>query len=127
MGGFLRSPRALRGDLRGARPLGRGPDRRGDSRRSAAAPPADRGAEVIKVERTVTLDLGERRGGFYGNLNRGKQSLILNMSKPGGVKLAKRLAATCDVVVDNFSARVMGNWGLDYAGLRVLRPDVIVI
>jgi crotonobetainyl-CoA:carnitine CoA-transferase CaiB-like acyl-CoA transferase len=88
---------------------------------------ADHGAEVIKVERTVTLDLGERRGGFYGNLNRGKQSLILDMSKPGGVELAKRLAATCDVVVDNFSARVMGNWGLDYAGLRALRPDVIAI
>ena len=88
---------------------------------------ADHGAEVIKVERTVTLDLGERRGGFYGNLNRGKQSLILNMSKPGGVELAKRLAATCDVVVDNFSARVMGNWGLDYAGLRALRPDLIAI
>src|SRR5260370_41218983 len=49
------------------------------------------------------------------------------MSKPGGVELAKRLAATCDVVVDNFSARVMGNWGLDYEGLRTLRPDLIAI
>ena len=38
-----------------------------------------------------------------------------------------RLAATCDVVVDNFSARVMGNWGLDYTGLRALRPDLIAI
>ena len=88
---------------------------------------ADHGAEVLKVERTMTLDLGERRGGFYGDLNRGKQSLILNMAKPAGVELARRLAAACDVVIDNFSARVMGNWGLDYEGLRALRRDVIAI
>jgi crotonobetainyl-CoA:carnitine CoA-transferase CaiB-like acyl-CoA transferase len=88
---------------------------------------ADHGAEVIKVERTVTLDLGERRGGFFGNLNRGKRSLILNMSDPRGVDLAKRLAATSDVVADNFSARVMGNWGLDYEGLRKLRADIIAV
>src|SRR5439155_12107273 len=88
---------------------------------------ADHGAEVIKVERTVTLDLGERRGGFFGNLNRGKRSLILNMGDPRGGELAKRLAATSDVAGDNFSARVMGNWGLDYEGLRKLRPDIIAI
>src|SRR5262249_30220280 len=88
---------------------------------------ADHGAEVIKVERTVTLDLGERRGGFFGNLNRGKRSLILNMSDLRAVDLAKRLAAASDVVADNFSARVMGNWGLDYEGLRKLRPDIIAI
>jgi len=82
---------------------------------------------VIKIERTATLDRGERRGGFFGVLNRGKRSFILNMSDPRGVDLAKRLAATSDVVVDNFSARVMGNWGLDYEGLRKLRADIIAI
>jgi crotonobetainyl-CoA:carnitine CoA-transferase CaiB-like acyl-CoA transferase len=88
---------------------------------------ADHGAEVIKIERRVTLDLGERRGGFFGNLNRGKRSVILDVGKPGGLELAKRLAARSDVVIDNFSARVMGNWGLDYEGLCRLRPDVIAI
>src|SRR5205085_12605604 len=53
---------------------------------------ADHGAEVLKVERRVTLDLGERRGGFFGNLNRGKKSLILNMSDPRGIDIARRLA-----------------------------------
>jgi crotonobetainyl-CoA:carnitine CoA-transferase CaiB-like acyl-CoA transferase len=88
---------------------------------------ADHGARILKIERTVTLDQGDRRGGFFGNLNRGKQSVILNMADPRGVELAKRLAAQSDVVIDNFSARVMGNWGLDYEGLRRLRADVIAV
>jgi crotonobetainyl-CoA:carnitine CoA-transferase CaiB-like acyl-CoA transferase len=88
---------------------------------------ADHGADVIKVERLATLDAGERRGDFFGNLNRGKRSLVLNMRDPRGVDLARRLAARCDVVADNFSARVMGQWGLDYESLRALRPDVIVV
>ena len=88
---------------------------------------ADHGAEVLKVERTKTLDLGERRGGFFGNLNRGKKSLILDMRDPRGVDIARRLAAKSDVVIDNFSARVMGSWGLDYEGLRTLRRDIIAV
>ncbi len=88
---------------------------------------ADHGAMVIKIERTVTLDQGDRRGGFFGNLNRGKRSVILNMSDARGIELAKRLAAESDVVIDNFSARVMGNWGLDYEGLRRLRADIIAV
>jgi crotonobetainyl-CoA:carnitine CoA-transferase CaiB-like acyl-CoA transferase len=88
---------------------------------------ADHGAEVIKIERTTTLDRDGRRGGFFGVLNRGKRSLILNMSDPRGIDLAKRLAATSDVVADNFSARVMDNWGMDYEALRKLRPDIIAI
>lgn len=88
---------------------------------------ADHGAEVIKVERTVTLDLGDRQRGFFSNLNRGKKSVILNMADPRGVALAKRLAAKSDVVIDNFSARVMGNWQLDYEGLSKLRPDIIAV
>ncbi|MET0151947.1 MAG: CoA transferase [Candidatus Binatia bacterium] len=88
---------------------------------------ADHGATVIKIERTVTLDQGDRRGGFFGNLNRGKQSIILNLSDARGVDIAKRIVARSDVVIDNFSARVMGNWGLDYEGLRRLRADVIAV
>ncbi|MGH7856695.1 MAG: CoA transferase, partial [Candidatus Binatia bacterium] len=88
---------------------------------------ADHGAEVLKIERTVTLDLGDRQRGFFSNLNRGKKSLIFNMADPRGVELAHRLAAKSDVVIDNFSARVMGNWGLDYEGLRELRRDVIAV
>lgn len=88
---------------------------------------ADQGAEIIKIERRDTLDLGTRRGGFSGNLHRGKQSTVVNMADPRGIDLAKRFAAVSDVVIDNFSARVMRNWGLDYAGLKQLKPDIIAV
>jgi crotonobetainyl-CoA:carnitine CoA-transferase CaiB-like acyl-CoA transferase len=88
---------------------------------------ADHGAEVIKIERRDSLDFGSRRGGLTGNLNRGKKSIVINMSDPRGVAIAKRLVATADVVIDNFSARVMRNWGLDYESLRALKPDVITV
>ncbi len=88
---------------------------------------ADHGAEVIKIERRDSLDFGSRRGGLTGNLNRGKQSVVLNMSDPHGVAIAKQLVAAADVVIDNFSARVMRNWRLDYESLRTLKPDLIAV
>jgi len=88
---------------------------------------ADHGAEVIKIERRDALDFGSRRAGLTGNLNRGKQSIVINMSTARGVDLATRLIATADVVIDNFSARVMRNWGLDYDSLRRLKPDIIAV
>jgi len=86
---------------------------------------ADHGAQVIKIERRDTLDFGSRRGGLTGNLNRGKQSIVLDMNCAPGIDLARRLMATADVVIDNFSPRVMANWGLDYPALRRLKPDII--
>jgi len=88
---------------------------------------ADHGATVIKVEHLQSADFGSRRGGLTGNLNRGKQSLALNMELPRGREVAQRLAAQADIVIDNFSARVMQNWGLDYESLCALRPDTIQV
>ena len=88
---------------------------------------ADQGAEVIKVERRDTLDLGTRRGGFSGNLHRGKESTVINMADPRGIAIAQQLAALSDVVIDNFSARVMRNWGLDYDSLKKIKPDIIAV
>ncbi len=88
---------------------------------------ADHGADVIKVERRDALDFGSRRGGLTGNLNRGKQSIVINMGSSEGIQLAQRLIATADVVIDNFSARVMRNWGLDYDNLRRIKPDIIAL
>ena len=73
---------------------------------------ADLGADVIKVERRGSLDFGDRRGGLSGTLMRGKRSLLLDLNDPRGLDLARRLAAVSDVVIDNFSARVMTNLGL---------------
>ena len=88
---------------------------------------ADHGAEVIKIERHDALDFGSRRGGLTGNLNRGKQSIVIDLNTARGVELARQLIATADVVIDNFSARVMRNWGLDYEQLRQLKPDIIAV
>jgi crotonobetainyl-CoA:carnitine CoA-transferase CaiB-like acyl-CoA transferase len=86
---------------------------------------ADLGADVIKVERRNAVDFGDRRGGLSGTLMRGKRSVVLNLGDPRGVALARRLALASDVVIDNFSARVMSNLGLDHATLRTARPDLI--
>jgi crotonobetainyl-CoA:carnitine CoA-transferase CaiB-like acyl-CoA transferase len=88
---------------------------------------ADLGADVIKVEKRGALDFGDRRGGLSGTLMRGKRSVMLDLNDPRGLDLARRLAVACDVVVDNFSARVMTNLGLDYETLHALRPDIICV
>lgn len=88
---------------------------------------ADQGAEVIKIERRDSLDLGSRRGGFTGNLFRGKESTVINMADPRGREIARQLVAISDVVIDNFSARVMHNWGMDYESIKKIKPDIIAV
>ncbi len=88
---------------------------------------ADLGADVIKVERRDAVDFGDRRGGLSGTLMRGKRSIVLNLADARGVALARRLALASDVVVDNFSTRVMPNLGLDHASLRAERPALICV
>ncbi len=88
---------------------------------------ADLGADVIKVERRGAVDFGDRRGGLTGTLMRGKRSIVLDLADARGVAVARRLALASDVVVDNFSARVMPNLGLDHESLRGERPDLICL
>jgi crotonobetainyl-CoA:carnitine CoA-transferase CaiB-like acyl-CoA transferase len=49
------------------------------------------------------------------------------MADPRGREIARQLVAVSDVVIDNFSARVMHNWGMDYESIRQLKPDVIAV
>lgn len=91
---------------------------------------ADHGAEVIKIERgddAAMAVLGPRRTGLQGELHRNKRAAAINMAHPRGVELARRLAAKSDLVMDNFSARVMRGWGMDYASLVKIKPDVICV
>jgi crotonobetainyl-CoA:carnitine CoA-transferase CaiB-like acyl-CoA transferase len=102
---------------------------------------ADYGAEVIKIEtcdrpdmlRFSTLPLDEtrpdayNRGGWFQSLGRNKLSLTLDLKQPQGQDLFKRLAAQSDVVIENFSARVMRRLGLEYAILRAVNPRLIMI
>jgi crotonobetainyl-CoA:carnitine CoA-transferase CaiB-like acyl-CoA transferase len=88
---------------------------------------ADHGAEVVKVERKNPRPLGNRKLGLQCDLHRDKISVALNMQHPRGVEIARRIAAISDVVMDNFSARVMRTWGMDYESLRAVKPDIICI
>ncbi len=91
---------------------------------------ADQGAEVIKIERgdeNATSVLGPRRIGLQGELHRNKRSAAINMNHPRGLDLARRLAAISDLVMDNFSARVMRGWGMDYQSLVKIKPDIVCI
>jgi crotonobetainyl-CoA:carnitine CoA-transferase CaiB-like acyl-CoA transferase len=102
---------------------------------------ADYGAEVIKIEspqrpdmlRFSTLPADEtrpdayNRGGWFQYLGRNKLGLTLDLKQPQGHELFKRLAAQSDVVIENFSARVMGRLGLEYAVLQAVNPRLIMI
>jgi crotonobetainyl-CoA:carnitine CoA-transferase CaiB-like acyl-CoA transferase len=88
----------------------------------------DFGAEVIKVQSPVsTEDDDAFTRGYYNTWNRNKLGITLNLNKPEGVALAKKLVSICDAVVENFTPRVMANWGLDYANLKKVKPDIIMV
>ncbi|HSB99626.1 MAG TPA: CaiB/BaiF CoA-transferase family protein [Burkholderiaceae bacterium] len=89
---------------------------------------ADLGAEVIKVEpidgdRTRTL-LGAGIG-FFPMFNRNKKSIQIDLHKPAGAAVARQLAASADVVAENFKPGTMNKYGLDYASLAKDSPRLI--
>ncbi len=101
---------------------------------------ADFGAEVIKVERPGRGDdtrawgppwLDDRSGrptgesAYYLCANRGKRSLTLDLAHPDGQDIARRLAADSDVVIENFRAGRLADYGLDDASLRRDNPGLI--
>ena len=88
---------------------------------------ADHGAEVVKIERKLPPPMGDRKRGLQCDLHRDKLSVAINMSHPDGLDLARKLALKSDLVMDNFSARVMKAWGMDYASLAKIKPDIICI
>jgi len=88
---------------------------------------ADFGAEVIKVQPLLQEEEDSFARGYYNTWNRNKLGITLNLNKPQGVALAKRLVSISDAVVENFTPRVMANWGLDYPDLKKLKPDLIML
>ena len=88
---------------------------------------ADFGAEVIKIQPLMPEAEDEFSRGYYNTWNRNKLGITLNLNRPEGVALAKRLVAITDAVVENFTPRVMANWGLDYDSLRKMKPDLIML
>lgn len=98
------------------------------------------GAEVIHLESTPRPD-GTRliagiptsveqwweRSPIFSALNTNKKSLTLDFQTEQGRELLCRLIATCDVVVENFTPRVIEQIGLDFESLRALREDIIMV
>jgi benzylsuccinate CoA-transferase BbsF subunit len=88
---------------------------------------ADFGAEVIKVQSKKTESTEPFFRGYFDSWNRNKRSILLDMSFPEAREIAIRLVAICDVVIDNFSPRVMFNWGMDFQKLKEIKPDIIML
>ena len=63
----------------------------------------------------------------FNELGRGKLGMTLNLQTEGGKDLFRKLLRIADVVVDNYSPRVMPNLGLDYESLRKIKPDIIMV
>ena len=111
----------------------------------AGANLADLGAEVIKIDtcqaqfmettRTITGpfpnnepgDLWWEQGGTFQTLNRGKRSLTLDLRSEKAQGIVKELVSVSDIVLENFTPRVMARFGLDYASLRTVKPDLIMV
>ena len=101
---------------------------------------ADLGAEVIKVERPGNGDdtrawgppflkdaYGESTGeaAYYLSANRNKKSVTIDFTKPEGQQLVRDLASKSDILIENFKVGGLQAYGLDYASLKVLNPDLI--
>ncbi len=89
---------------------------------------ADFGAEVVKVQPLLPPEEDNAfTRGYYQTWNRNKRSVTLNLAKPEGIVLAKKLVSVCDAVIENFTPRVMANFGLDYENLKKIKPDIIMV
>ena len=106
---------------------------------------ADLGAEVIKVEThhnqfvdtTRTLngpypdnEPGEfywERAGTFHTLNHGKLSVTLDLRSAEALDVLRQLVSVSDVVLENFTPRVMRRFGLDYRNLKAVKPDLIMV
>ncbi|HMM75164.1 MAG TPA: CoA transferase [Gammaproteobacteria bacterium] len=93
---------------------------------------ADLGADVLKIEPPEgelmrhTPPFRDGCSALFAQLNAGKRSLALDLKRPAAIELVQRLLAHYDVVVENFSPGVMQRFGLDYASLSALRPDLVM-
>ncbi|PWG62518.1 CaiB/BaiF CoA transferase family protein [Spiribacter halobius] len=101
---------------------------------------ADLGAEVIKIERPGRGDdtrhwgppfLADTAGAPTGEsayflaANRGKRSVTIDITRPAGQDLVRRLATTSDVLIENFKVGGLARYGLDHAALRAELPGLV--
>jgi len=97
------------------------------------------GAEVIRIESHQRLDVirflgqnprdlkGPDGSPLFNGLNYSKKSVTLNLGHPRGVALAKEIVRHSTIVVENFAVGMMNRWGLSYADLCQVKPDIIMV
>ncbi|MCJ8285583.1 CoA transferase [Halomonas sp.] len=96
---------------------------------------ADFGAQVVKIEPPGKGDAMRQWGQtdesgeplWWNVIARNKQSLTLDLRKPEGQDLLRRLAAKADVLIENFRPGTMERWGLDYQSLSADNPGLIMV
>ena len=101
---------------------------------------ADLGADVIKVERPVTGDdtrhwgppfvkdhqgLETDESAYFICINRNKRSITVDISKPEGQEIIRKLAAESDIVLENYKVGDLAKYGLDYENLKKVKSDLI--
>ena len=102
---------------------------------------ADMGAQVIRLESVARLESyrsdsvyqndisGEfwNKGANFYEQNRNKLGVTLDLSKPEGLQVLRNLVSIADVFSENFTPRVIKNFGLEYEDLRKIKPDIIMV
>jgi crotonobetainyl-CoA:carnitine CoA-transferase CaiB-like acyl-CoA transferase len=100
---------------------------------------ADLGADVIKIEKpgsgddtrrwgppfATATDGGEGDAAYFFATNRGKRSVTVDIARPEGAELVRRLALKADVVVENFKVGGLKKYGLDYPSLAAAHPRLV--
>lgn len=102
---------------------------------------ADMGAQVIRLESTGRLESyrsdsvykndisGEfwNKGANFYEQNRNKLGVTLDLSKPEGLAILRELVSVADIFSENFTPRVIKNFGLEYEDLKKIKPDIIMV
>ncbi|MEM7321548.1 MAG: CoA transferase [Actinomycetota bacterium] len=99
---------------------------------------ADNGAHVIRIESANKIEAartiqpfwqnegGAENSGLFQNMNAGKNSISLDMSKPESIQVVHDLVKWADVVCESFSPKAMKGWGIGYEELKAIKPDIIM-
>ncbi|MFC1926151.1 CaiB/BaiF CoA transferase family protein [Chloroflexota bacterium] len=100
---------------------------------------ADFGATVVHVESKTRPDVIRRSGPYVNNephpdksgifleYNRSKYGMTLDLNKPAGLEVARRLVAWADIFAESFVPGVISRWGLDYESVKKIKPDIIYL
>src|SRR6476619_1810331 len=96
---------------------------------TAARKLADWGADVIQVQMPESMrgddTLGGQEGSDYQYTHRNQRSITLNLKEPQGIEALKKLAATADVLLENFRPDVKERLGIDYEALAKINPRLV--